>query len=200
VPYSVYNAVLRLDDETEKDWICTVGIETDQHEQVADNLIELIQGNDKYSGYVNDYVSTMESMNTMVFILQVFVYGFITLITLITIANIINTISTGIALRRKEFAMLKSVGTTPKGFRKMISLESLLYGIKAVLIGIPISLLLSVVMNKTLGDDSIPFEINWLLYLMVIVVVLLIVGFSMLYSVSKLKNDSIIETLKEDIS
>jgi putative ABC transport system permease protein len=55
-------------------------------------------------------------------------------------------------------------------------------------------------MNKTLGDDSIPFEINWLLYLMVIVVVLLIVGFSMLYSVSKLKNDSIIETLKEDIS
>jgi putative ABC transport system permease protein len=138
-------------------------------------------------------------MNTIIYVLKVFVYGFIVLITMITIANIINTISTGIALRRKEFAMLKSVGTTPKGFTKMISLESAFYGMKAVIFGIPISLLISFAINKALGENTIPFEINWLLYIAVILIVFAIVGMSMFYSVSKLKDDSIIETLKEDI-
>ena len=51
----------------------------------------------------------------MVSMTNIFVYGFIVLITLICIANIFNTISTSIALRRREFAMLKSVGMTPWG-------------------------------------------------------------------------------------
>lgn len=142
----------------------------------------------------------MKSMNTIAFVLQVFVYGFIALISLITIANIINTISTGIAMRRKEFAMLKSVGTTPKGFRKMVMLESVFYGLKALVFALPISVLISVLMNKTVASNAIPFELDWKLYLAVILAVFVIVGLSMLYSVSKLKNDSIIETLKEEIN
>ncbi len=75
----------------------------------------------------------MENMKAIMFVLQVFIYGFIALITLITAANIINTISTSIGLRRKEFAMLQSVGTTPAGFRRMICLETLFYGWRALL-------------------------------------------------------------------
>ena len=73
--------------------------------------------------FVSDIVDTLQTMNTVIFIVQVFVYGFISLISLITIANIINTISTNISLRRKEFAMLKSVGTAPSGFRKWSALK-----------------------------------------------------------------------------
>jgi putative ABC transport system permease protein len=198
VPISTYYSVF-----LNYDWMnsinISIGIETTDHEQLYDYLIDEIQDNNSLSGYVYDNVDTLEVMNTMVFVIQVLVYGFIALITLITIANIINTISTGIALRRKEFAMLKSVGATPKGFTKMICLESAFYGIKAVVFGIPISILLSVVMNLTLGDNSIPFQINWLLYLAVILVVFAIISISMFSSVSALKNDSVIETLKEDI-
>lgn len=139
-------------------------------------------------------------MNTIMFVLQVFIYGFITLITMITVANIINTISTSIALRRKEFAMLKSVGATQNGFYKMICLESLFYGLKALIFAIPISALISFGLNKLLALDAIPFEMDYLLYAYVILAVFLIVGFSMLYSVSKIKKDSIIETLKQDIT
>ena len=134
------------------------------------------------------------------FVLKVFIYGFITLITMITIANIINTISTSMALRRKEFAMLKSVGATQKGFYKMVCLESLFYGLKALIFSLPISILVSYGMNCALSSDSFPFELNYLMYGCVILAVFLIIGFSMLYSVKKIKKDSIIETLKQDIT
>lgn len=199
VPYSTYHQLL-YSDVDESEWQYLVGIETEQHEAVAEEIQSIFDEQSYGNTYVSDYVDLLEVMNTLVFVLQVFVYGFIALITLITIANIINTISTSIALRRKEFAMLKSVGTTPKGFRKMVSLESAFYGMKALIFALPISILLSYALNIALGADEIPFEINWILYLAVILVVFVIIGLSMLYSVSKLRNDSIIETLKEDIS
>ena len=96
--------------------------------------------------------------------------------------------------------MLKSVGTTPKGFRKMVSLESVFYALKAVIFGVPISVLICVVLNKMLDSKAIPYQFDYKLYLAVILVVFAIIALTMVYSVRKLKDDNIIETLKEDIS
>lgn len=199
VPYSQYVNVIEkgLEPNDVKLAMC---IETDEHKEVAENLTTLLNENDFGGNYVSDYVDTLETMNTVIFIIQVFVYGFITLISLITIANIINTISANIALRRKEFAMLKSVGTTPKGFSKMVSLESVFYALKAVIFGVPISVLISVVLNKMLGESSIPYHFDIKLYLSVIIIVFALISITMIYSVRKLKDDNIIEALKEDIS
>jgi putative ABC transport system permease protein len=81
----------------------------------------------------------------------------------------------------------------------MIRLESLFYGLKALVVGIPLSLLLSYGINRAMGEAALPFEVNWVLYLAVIIVVFLIILMSMQYSVSKLKHDTIVETLKEEI-
>lgn len=183
----------------EENFYYNLGIETENHTAVAESIQNIFDSDEFGRTTVSDYVESMKTMNTVAFIVQVFVYGFIALITLITIANIINTVSTGIAMRRKEFAMLKSVGTTPGGFRKMIVLESAFYGMKALVAALPISAGICFALNYTVGSNSIPFEIDWLLVLAVIAAVFIIVGISMLYSVSKLRNDSIIETLKEDI-
>lgn len=197
IPYSQYVKVMSS-DSSEPD--VTVCIETKEHEAVAENLEKLLSENDFGGTYVGDYVDTLQTMNTVTFVIQVFVYGFITLISLITVANIINTVSTNIALRRKEFAMLKSVGTTPKGFSKMISLESMFYALKAVVIGVPISVAVCIVLNKMLDSTAIPYTFDFKLYLIVIAVVFAVIGLTMIYSVRKLKDDNIIETLKEDIS
>lgn len=199
VPYSQYVNVIEkgLEPNDVKLAMC---IETDEHKEVAENLTTLLNENDFGGNYVLDNVDALETMNTVMFIIQVFVYGFITLISLITIANIINTISANIALRRKEFAMLKSVGTTPKGFSKMVSLESVFYALKAVIFGVPISVLISVVLNKMLGESSIPYHFDIKLYLSVIIIVFVLISITMIYSVRKLKDDNIIEALKEDIS
>lgn len=199
MPFTTAYEILN-EGRSNKDFLYLIGVETDKHAEVTENIQKIIDENDFGSGYVSDYIEQMKSMNAIAFVLQVFVYGFIALITLITIANIINTISTGIAMRRKEFAMLKSVGTTPKGFRKMVMLESVFYGLKALVFALPISVAISFFMNKTVASTAVPFELDWKLYLAVILAVFVIVGLSMLYSVSKLKNDSIIETLKEEIN
>lgn len=199
VPYSQYVNVIEKGLEP-NDVSLAMCIETDEHKEVAENLTTLLSENDFGGNYVLDNVDALETMNTVMFIIQVFVYGFITLISLITIANIINTISANIALRRKEFAMLKSVGTTPKGFSKMVSLESVFYALKAVIFGVPISVLISVVLNKMLGESSIPYHFDIKLYLSVIIIVFVLISITMIYSVRKLKDDNIIEALKEDIS
>lgn len=182
------------------DPIVQIGIETEKHAEVAEKLRGLMSENVLSSNYVVDMSDSVEVMNTLAFVIQVLVYGFIALISLITVFNIINTISTGIAMREKEFAMLKSVGITPKGFNKMIMLESALYGFKAILFSLPISAALSYAMNTMMKVEAIPFKINFVLYLCVTLVVFVIIGATMLYSVHKLRNNSIVETLKKDIN
>ncbi|MDE6863825.1 MAG: ABC transporter permease [Eubacterium sp.] len=199
VPVSVYkNVIYDGFDKTQLTY--SLGIETKEHEQVYDDIKNVFDTNDLGNGYVVDTIEQFQMMNTIMFVMQVFVYGFIALITLITLFNIINTISNSTMLRKKEFAMFKSVGITPSGFNKMVVLESAFYGIKALVFALPISALVSFGINKGLGEEMIPFEINWLMYLAVIGAVFVIVGMTMIYSVHKIKNDSIVETLKEEIN
>ena len=177
-----------------------LGVETNDHAEVGEAIDTLFQEGDFQAGFCNDIVVSQESMRTVIFVMKVFIYGFIVLISLITIANIINTISTGIALRRKEFAMLRSVGMTPGGFRKMIRLESLLYGIRSLVVALPLSVVINLLMNRSLGSESIPYEFDWMMYLAAVVVVFILISVTMLFSVSKLKKDSVVETLKEEIN
>ncbi len=175
------------------------GVKAQNHSVVDEQLTAFLDAQG-IGGSYNYYAQNYQMINSLTFALQVFVYGFITLITMIAIANIINTVSTGIMMRRKEFAMLKSVGTTPKGFTKMICLESFFYGAKALIFSMPISLVICYCMNITVGSDTIPFSPNPWTYLGCAAVVFVIVGFSMYYSVRKLKDDSIVETLKTEIN
>ena len=177
-----------------------LGIETTDHQKVTENL-NTISDDGKYSNFhVVDYSEQMQAFNAIALVIQVFVYGFVALISLITVFNIINTISSGIASRKKEFAMMKSVGITPKGFNKMIMLESAFYGIKAVIFGLPISALISFGMHKALNNSTTTFSIDYVLYLIVALVVFAIIGMTMIYSVKKVQQNNIIETLKEDIN
>ena len=73
-------------------------------------------------------------------VISILLYGFISLVTLIGVTSVFNTITTSMALRRKEFAVLRSIGLTPKQFNKMIAFESVFYGLKALLYGIPLGI------------------------------------------------------------
>lgn len=149
--------------------------------------------------YVHNVYERRQEQEQMVLLLSVFTYGFITLISLISIANIFNTISTSITLRKREFAMLRSVGMTPKGFNKMINYESIFYGMKSLTYGLPISgavmYLMYLGLNRTFEYG---FAIPWLSVAFVIVIIFLIVGLAMLYSIKKIKKENIIDGLKQE--
>lgn len=140
-----------------------------------------------------------DANRAMLTVMKVFVYGFIILITLIVVANIFNTISTNVQLRRKEFAMLKSVGMSRRGFDKMMNYECMLYGVKSLLIGLPISFVLCYLMSKSLQVAwNAAFSIPWDSVAVVVVGVFAVVFSSMLYSMRKIKRDNPIEALRND--
>ena len=137
----------------------------------------------------------------MIILISVFSYGFISLITAICIANIINTISTGIALRKREFAMLKSVGMTPESFKRMINYESLMYGFKAILFGLPVSFIIMYIMHLVLGMKfSFDFSLPWADIFVAVISVFLIVGTAMLYSGSRIQKENIVDALKQEFT
>ncbi|MCM3763962.1 ABC transporter permease [Neobacillus niacini] len=135
----------------------------------------------------------------MIMLMSVFTYGFIALITAISIANIFNTISTSISLRKREFAMLKSVGMTPKSFNKMINYESIFYGIKSLLYGLPISIaIMYLIYRAMMYTFSYGFSLPWLSIIFAVAAVFVIVGSAMLYSGAKVKKQNIIDALKQE--
>ncbi len=159
---------------------------------------EEIIGEEKLHAF-NVY-SYRQQEQQMLLLMKVFVYGFITLISAICTANIFNTISTSIALRKREFAMLKSVGMTPKSFNRMINYESMFYGIKALLYGLPASFGVMYLIYRAM-DDSFSFSmvIPWVDVLIMVVAVFAIVGMSMIYSGAKVRKENIIDVLKQEI-
>ncbi|MFC6333482.1 ABC transporter permease [Paenibacillus septentrionalis] len=169
----------------------------------SDNPIGLEEEIRKSAQFENIYISNVfrykKEEDVMMLIISVFSYGFISLITLISIANILNTISTSIQLRKREFAMLRSIGMTEKGFYRMINYESILYGLKALLYGLPISLaIMLLIYNSMLNTSYYVFQIPWLSVGIMLVALFLIVGLSMLYSGSKVKKGSIVEAIKQE--
>ena len=178
---------------------CDLCVVTGRHNEVYQKVYALLEAGGYHNYSVSDLTDSLEVMNTVTLLLKTAMYGFTILLTLIAAANINNTISTGVLLRRREFAMYKSVGMADEGFRKMIRLETFLYGIRALVIGIPVSILLSYVMFRAFDAELYSFNLDWRMYILVIAVVFAVVGASMLLSVNKLKGDSIIEALKNEM-
>lgn len=160
---------------------------------IADDLFEY--------AHTSDYMEEQASILALITIIRVFSYGFITLISLIALANVFNTISTNVLLRRREMAMLKSVGMTQKGFRRMMNYESLLYGIKSLILGLPVSVLASFGMfyiTHKSGNIDVSFTLPISSMLIATVSVFIIVFASMIYSMRKINNESTIDALKNE--
>lgn len=141
----------------------------------------------------------MQQEQSVYLVIQIFLYGFITVISLIGITNIFNTITTNMNLRSREFAMLKSIGMTDKEFNKMIRLESILYGLKSLFIGIPIGIILSYLVYKSIsGGIEMEFTLPINSIIISIIVVMLLIILIMRYSLSKINKQNIIETIRKD--
>ncbi|MCR5556177.1 MAG: FtsX-like permease family protein [Butyrivibrio sp.] len=177
----------------------TYGVfEKEGAENLAQKISDMVTYGDYHNSTVSDLTDSMAVMDTISLMLNTAMYGFTILLTLIAMANIVNTISTAVLMRRKEFAMFRSVGMVDGGIKKMLILETVLYGLRALVIGIPVSLLICFLMYNTIESRVFAFEPDYPMIMIIIVVVFAIVGLSMLLSAGKIKNDTIIEALKED--
>lgn len=193
VSEDVFNEVAKKADSTNQAW--QFYLTSSDPMKTQQDIEELKEA----SLYIfNDYKNRQEEQQ-LITILSVFVYGFIALITAISVANIFNTISTSVSLRKREFGMLKSVGMTPKGFNKMINYESIFYGVKSLLYGIPLSIgVMLLIYRSMMHSFDYNFELPWMSLLFVVIAIFVIVGSAMLYSSSKIKKENIIDALKQE--
>ena len=175
-------------------------IKSEKNENVSKEIAKIINetvNSDNYN--VIDITSSMKEAKNLVVVIGIFLYGFISLVTLIGVTSVFNTINTSIALRRKEFAVLRSIGLTPKGFNKMIRFESILYGLKALLYGLPVSLVIVFIFHKIFGNiSSGQIIIPWNAIIISIVGVFIITFLSMMYASKKIKKENILDAIREE--
>jgi len=153
----------------------------------------------KYGYDVTDKMEEVKEMEDTLIVMQIFVYGFVTVISLVSVTNIVNTISTNINLRKRELAIIKSIGVTPGGFNKMIYLESLLYGALALLYGIPLGVGLVALMNVILGDViQLGLVLPWGAIIISVTGIFIITFISSYIPMKKINKENIIENIRQE--
>lgn len=148
---------------------------------------------------IHNAAKEMNSIKNMILVIRIFCYGFVALLTLISAANIFNTITTNISLRRREFAMLQSIGMTQKEIKRMMRFECMKYGLTSLLIGVPISLLITLLIHMVVTRE---FDVAFLVPFVPITIcalgIFLLVFSTMSYAMRKINDQNTIETLKDE--
>ena len=163
-----------------------------------DGFVDELKSINIDNGYFNISEQVKEE-KSMVLIIKIFLYGFITVITLIGVTNIFNTITSNMELRQKEFAMLKSIGMTKREFNRMINLETIFYSTKALIYGIALGMIGTFALYKAF---SVKFESGMYIpvkpILISIIAVFILVFIIMRYSIAKINKQNTIETIRNE--
>lgn len=169
-------------------------MKADQHKELCEDLKNL-----GYETY--DFTQSNQNSVQMLLVMQIFVYGFIFLMIIFSILNIVNMMNASIDKRQKEFAMLLSVGMSSFDIKKMILYESMIYGFKTLLYGVPIGIIIEWFMyRQIISSNTInTFSISYVAYLISFIVIMLVMILTFKVGLKKLNKQNIIESLKDDM-
>ncbi len=182
------------------DWlnIAVMASDANAFEQQADEFLAPRLGDNTY--FLSNFEEQAADTRNMGLLIMIFVNGFIALLTLIGVTNLVTTISTGIALRRREFAMLRSLGMTQDKLGKSLLYESLIYGVKSLIIGIPLGLLASRLMYNAL-DLAMSFEYIWPVQstIISIIAVIALVFCTIHVASNKQRRENMVDALQNEV-
>ena len=193
------NPIIIISDEMMENFehdLVSMPINAEDPYKLQEEIVEIDKTNQSNIYNAEEDVRAARNMNLIV---SIFVYGFIAVISIIGVTNIFNTITTNMALRNREFAILKSIGMTNKEFKRMIHYESFIYGLKALIFGLPVGVALSYLIYTVTADVyTTSYELPIIPILISIIFVFAIIFITMRYAVKKTKNQNIIETIRKE--
>lgn len=159
-----------------------------------------LSGTEWYRTYLNNNAENVRQARVMYETIQLFINCFIAITTAIAVANVFNTLANSIILRRREFAMLKSIGMGNRAFWRMIALECASYALRGLIIGLVLGagVTFMVFQAMSLSFAGLDFEmpLGWVIGAIGLVVGVL--ALSTLYALRKSSAGSIVQTLRED--
>ena len=95
--------------------------------------------------------------------------------------------------------MLKSAGMSDKEMNRMMNFECLLYGSRALLYGLPVSMLITWFIYRIISEGfTTGFYLPWGAIGIAIFSVFLVVFATMMYSMEKIKQDNPMDALKNE--
>ena len=171
---------------------------SDEYEKLYNELSESYKNDKEFTLYAPKI--ELKQINDTILALKILFYGFITLVTLIGVTSVFNTIYTSIYLRKKEFAMLRSIGLSPKGFNRMLFFESFFFGFKSLLYSLPVSFIMIYLINLSTGSlyDFGHIIVPYKAILIAVLGVFILILMTTLYSARKIKKENILDALKDE--
>ena len=146
-----------------------------------------------------DILSEEERENNKTLIMYAIGYGIIFIILIISITNIYNNISSSIILRKREFAILKSIGMTKKEFNNMLNLESLFYCIESIIISLILSLGINLGIRYFICRfDIVPIIIPYKVIIISALLVFIFVNMVERIIAKKIQKENIIDDIRNE--
>ena len=129
-----------------------------------------------------------------------FIFLFAVITGLIAVANVFNTLANALILRRREFAVLRSIGMGGRAFRRMIAYECASYALRGFLIGFALAALASVGLYQAmvLSYSTYEFSLPWLQVGVSVAVVLVVILVSVVYALRRAGSSNLVEALRAD--
>ena len=169
------------------------------HQQAEKDIQTWLSAHSMSARGLRNYAGSQEANRNLITIINVFSYGFIALISLVAMTNVFNTISTNVMLRTRDFAMLQSVGMTRREMRRMLGFECILYGTRALILGIPVSIFISYLIYDAIAQGyPLPFQVPWIPLGIACLSVFLVVFATMAYAARKVGKQQLVEALKNE--
>lgn len=152
----------------------------------------------RYMGYLSRE-SLIQEFSGMTNTLQLIGISLCAVIALIGVLNFINSIFTGILSRKREFAILLSIGMTQKQLKQMLLTEGLYYVLITALVSIPVGSILSYTILTALNQVILFFEYryNFFAFLIMLPLFTLIALLAPSLAYSRAARTSIVERLRD---
>lgn len=171
------------------------GMEADMEEFLSSYVedIEPSMNYDSKQTYINSFNDLTSLIITIGGALSI-------IIGLIGVTNFVNSVLTSIITRRKELAMLQSIGMTGKQLKKMLSFEGLYYAAGTVVASIVFGSLVSVIIVRAISNSIWFFTYKFVIFPMFVIypflIALTVIIPAIIYR--KIAKTSIIERLHQN--
>ncbi len=148
----------------------------------------------------NDRIAEMDTTQMLATIVNVFCLLFTVILALIAMANVFNTVTNSLILRRREFAVMRSIGLSNRQFRRMIMDECMSFGIAGLIPGLVISAGISYLLYAVIGQsmEGLMFNLPWGYVGLAVAMTVLAMGVSVAYGMHRCKADNVVEALRSD--
>ncbi|MDE6212952.1 MAG: ABC transporter permease [Lachnospiraceae bacterium] len=115
-------------------------------------------------------------------------------------SSVLSAILNSLGQRRKEFAMLRSVGVDEKGIRRLLGMEGFLLSVRPILIGLPLLVIVCVAQCYMMGVSVKEFLYAFPVWVLAVYIILVLLVINGIYTLSskKIRDDAIVEAIKDD--